>query len=162
MDLKEILAISGKPGLYKFISQGRNAMIVENIEDKTRTSAFASEKVSALDDIAIFTEDEEVSLKEVLKNIFEKENGEETITHKASSEELKKWFEEVLPSYDRDRVYVSDIKKVALWYNLLAKMKMLDFSEEENLENEEKKENKTETETETETPAESGGSEAKE
>ncbi len=152
MDLKEIMAISGKPGLYKFISQGRNAMIVENIEDKTRTSAFASEKVSALDDIAIFTEDEEVSLKEVLKSIFEKENGEETISHKSSSEELKKWFEEVLPSYDRDRVYVSDIKKVALWYNLLSKMKMLDFSEEE--ENEEKKEN--------ETAAESGEPEAKE
>jgi len=152
MDLKEIMAISGKPGLYKFISQGRNAMIVENIEDKTRTSAFASEKVSALDDIAIFTEDEEVSLKEVLKSIFEKENGEETISHKSSSEELKIWFEEVLPSYDRDRVYVSDIKKVALWYNLLSKMKMLDFSEEE--ENEEKKEN--------ETAAESGEPEAKE
>ena len=146
------MAISGKPGLYKFISQGRNAMIVENIEDKTRTSAFASEKVSALDDIAIFTEDEEVSLKEVLKSIFEKENGEETISHKSSSEELKIWFEEVLPSYDRDRVYVSDIKKVALWYNLLSKMKMLDFSEEE--ENEEKKEN--------ETAAESGEPEAKE
>ena len=152
MDLKEIMAISGKPGLYKFISQGKNAMIVENIEDKTRTSAFASEKVSALDDIAIFTEDEEVSLKEVLKSIFEKENGEEAISHKSSSEELKKWFEEVLPSYDRDRVYVSDIKKVALWYNLLSKMKMLDFSEEE--ENEEKKEN--------ETAAESGEPEAKE
>ena len=152
MDLKEIMAISGKPGLYKFISQGRNAMIIENIEDKARSSAFASEKVSALDDIAIFTEDEEVSLKEVLKNIFEKENGEETISHKSSSEELKKWFEEVLPSYDRDRVYVSDIKKVALWYNLLTKMKMLDFSEEE--ENEEKKEN--------ETAEESGEPEAKE
>ena len=152
MDLKEIMAISGKPGLYKFISQGRNAMIVENIEDKSRTSAFASEKVSALDDIAIFTEDEEVSLKEVLKNIFEKENGEETISHKSSSEELKKWFEEVLPSYDRDRVYVSDIKKVALWYNLLSKMKLLDFSEEE--ENKEKKEN--------ETAEESGEPEAKE
>ena len=151
MDLKEILAISGKPGLYKFISQGRNAMIVENIEDGTRTSAFASEKVSALDDIAIFTEDEEVSLKVVLKSIFEKENGEETITHKSSSEELKKWFEEVLPSYDQERVYVSDIKKVALWYNLLAKMKMLDFTEEDSDEK-----------NESDIPPESGEPEAKE
>ena len=151
MDLKEIMAISGKPGLYKFISQGRNAMIVENIEDGARTSAFASEKVSALDDIAIFTEDEEVSLKVVLKSIFEKENGEETITHKSSSEELKKWFEEVLPSYDKERVYVSDIKKVALWYNLLAKMKMLDFTEEDSDEK-----------NESDTPPESGEPEAKE
>jgi len=131
MDLKEILAISGKPGLYKFVSQGRNAMIVENIEDNSRTSAFASEKVSALDDIAIFTEEEEVSLKEVLKRIFEKEEGSETISHKAGSQELKQWFEEVLPDYDRERVYVSDIKKVALWYNLLNKMKMLEFSDED-------------------------------
>lgn len=131
MDLKEILAISGKPGLYKFVSQGRNAMIVENIEDNSRTSAFASEKVSALDDIAIFTEEEEVSLKEVLKRIFEKEEGSETISHKSGSQELKQWFEKVLPDYDRERVYVSDIKKVALWYNLLNKMKMLEFSDED-------------------------------
>ena len=131
MDLKEILAISGKPGLYKFVSQGRNAMIVENIEDNSRTSAFASEKVSALDDIAIFTEEEEVSLKEVLKRIFEKEEGSETISHKVGSQELKQWFEGVLPDYDRERVYVSDIKKVAHWYNLLNKMKMLEFSDED-------------------------------
>ena len=150
MDLKEILAISGKPGLYRFISQGRNAMIVENIEDNSRTSAFATEKVSALEDIAIFTEEEEVSLKDVLKKIFEKENEGETISHKASSPDLKEWFAEVLPTYDRDRVYVSDIKKVALWYNLLCRMKMLDFSELEE-ENKEKKDADEEVDSEEKT-----------
>ncbi len=150
MDLKEILAISGKPGLYKFISQGRNAMIVENIEDNSRTSAFATEKVSALEDIAIFTEEEEVSLRDVLKKIFEKENEGEAISHKANSQELKKWFEEVLPTYDKDRVYVSDIKKVALWYNLLCKMKMLDFTEDEE---ESKEKEVDETAEKTEAPS---------
>jgi hypothetical protein len=103
MDLKEIVAISGKPGLYKFISQGRNAIIVENIETQARTSAFASEKVSTLEDIAIFAEDEEVPLKDVLKRIKEKENGKEAISHKSKPEDLKSWFKEVLPDYDEDR-----------------------------------------------------------
>jgi hypothetical protein len=137
MDLKEIVAISGKPGLYKFISQGRNAIIVENIETQARTSAFASEKVSTLEDIAIFAEDEEVPLKDVLKKIKEKENGKEAISHKSKPENLKSWFKEVLPDYDEDRVYVSDIKKVALWYNILVRMEMLDFSEQEEKTSEE-------------------------
>ncbi len=144
MDLKEIVAISGKPGLYKFISQGRNAIIVENIETKARTSAFASEKVSTLEDIAIFTENEEVPLKEVFKKIKEKEEGKEAISHKSKPEELKIWFKEVLPDYDEDRVYVSDIKKVALWYNTLARMEMLDFMNKE----EETKEESADTEPE--------------
>ncbi len=138
MDLKEIVAISGKPGLYKFISQGRSAIIVENIETKARTSAFASEKVSTLADIAIFTEDEETPLKNIFKIIFDKEEGKETISHKSKPEELKAWFKEVLPDYDEKRVYVSDIKKVALWYNALARMEMLVFDEEEKEEKESK------------------------
>ncbi len=125
-------------------------MIVENIEDNSRTSAFATEKVSALEDIAIFTEEEEVSLRDVLKKIFEKENEGEAISHKANSQELKKWFEEVLPTYDKDRVYVSDIKKVALWYNLLCKMKMLDFTEDEE---ESKEKEVDETAEKTEAPS---------
>lgn len=129
MDLKDIMAISGKPGLYKFISQGRNAMIVENLENNTRMSAFASDKVSTLEDIAIFTEDQDVPIKDVLKNIFDKENGRETISHKSANEELKTWFESILPDYDRDRVYVSDIKKVIQWYNILQKMEMLVFED---------------------------------
>jgi len=137
MDLKEIMAISGKPGLYKFISQGRNAMIVENLETKKRSSAFSSDKVSALADIAIFTETEEVSLKDVLRLISDKEEGKETLSHKSSPDDLKNWFGEVLPKYDRERVYVSDIKKVIQWYHLLLKLDLLDFDEPEAAESKE-------------------------
>ncbi len=157
MDLKDIMAISGKPGLYKFISQGRNAMIVENLENNTRMSAFASDKVSTLEDIAIFTEDQDVPIKDVLKNIFDKENGRETISHKSANEELKTWFESILPDYDRDRVYVSDIKKVIQWYNILQKMEMLVFedvkenetgaSEESSSEESSKKESEEKTDS---------------
>ena len=131
MDLKDYLAISGKPGLYKFISQGRNAMVVENLETGIRSSAFATDKVSALADIAIFTEDEEVPLQEVLKSIFEKENGASSISHKSDSQQLKDWFESILPEYDKERVYTSDMKKIAQWYNILHKLELLDFSEKE-------------------------------
>ncbi|RLD34944.1 MAG: hypothetical protein DRI73_03220 [Bacteroidetes bacterium] len=148
MDLKEIVAISGKPGLYKFISQGKNAIIVENIETKTRTSAFASEKVSKLEDIAIFTEDEESPLKDVFKKIFDREEGKETISHKSKPQELKDWFKEVLPEYDEERVYVSDIKKIALWYNTLARMEMLVFEEEKEEKEEKRSEDAAENEKE--------------
>ncbi len=134
MELKDIMAISGKPGLYKFISQGRNAMIVENLESKLRTSAFATDKISALEDIAIFTTSEasqEEALKDVFKQIYELEKGKETISHKSSADELKAYFEKILPEYDRDRVYISDIKKLIQWYNILCRLEMLDFSEAE-------------------------------
>lgn len=134
MDLKDILAISGHPGLYKFISQGRSAMIVENLEDKKRMSAFASSKISSLEDIAVFTDDEDIPMADVLKLIYEKEKGKPAIDHKSPSEDLKKYFEEVLPEYDRNRVYVSDIKKIVLWYNLLLKLDMVRFDEEDQKE----------------------------
>lgn len=143
MDLKDFFTISGKPGLYKFISKGRNnVMIVENLEDKKRTTAFASEKISSLNDIAVFTEKEDMALKDVFKTIHEKENGSASIKHKSSGNELKKYFEKVIPSYDRDRVYVSDIKKVVYWYNILQKLGLLDFSGDED-EKDEKDSEKT-------------------
>ena len=131
MKLKDILAISGKGGLYKFISQGRNAIIVESFADKKRTSVYASTKVSSLEDIAIFTETEDVPLAEVLKKIHEKENGEKTISHKSQPDELKALFAEILPDYDRERVYVSDMKKVVTWYNFMHDYDLLNFDEEE-------------------------------
>ena len=134
MELKDFMAISGKPGLYKFISQGRNLMIVENLETGQRSSAFNTDKVIALADIAVFTEEEEVPLHDVLKSIFEKENGTQAISHKSGPEELKSWFAEVLPKYDRDRVYVSDIKKIAQWYNIMQQLELLDFSEDDGKE----------------------------
>lgn len=143
MDLKDIFAISGKPGLYKFISQGRNSvMIVENLEDKKRITAFTTAKISSLEDIAVFTDTEDMALKDVLKAIYEKENGAaSSIDHKSSGKVLEKYFDEIIPTYDRKRVYASDIKKVVLWYNILQKLELLDFSEDkENKDGKDKEE----------------------
>lgn len=140
MELKDILAISGQSGLFKFISQGRHGIIVEHLETKQRTNASAAAKVSALEDIAIFTNDEDMPLADVFKAIYEKVNGGEAISHKASGNELKKFFGEAIPSYDEDRVYVSDIKKVINWYNILHKLEMLDFTEKEETEESENNE----------------------
>ena len=134
--LKDILSISGYGGLYKFISQGRNGIIVESLEDKTRMNASATVKISALEDIAIFTDIEDLPLKDVFKKISEKENGGLAIAHKSSADELKTYFAEILPDYDRDRVYVSDIKKVINWYNILHKFDMLNFEEKEEVKKE--------------------------
>ncbi len=147
--LKDILSISGYGGLFKFISQGRTGIIVESLEDKKRMNASATAKISALEDIAIFTDTEDIPLKDVFKAIFEKEDGGAAINHKSSANELKAYFEEVLPDYDRDRVYVSDIKKVLNWYNTLHKFEMLNFDEEEE-ENKEKTEEKNEAKAEDE------------
>jgi len=138
--LKDILSISGHGGLFKFISQGRAGIIVESLEDKKRMNASASAKISALEDIAIFTDTEDLPLKDVFKAIFDKTNGDAAINHKSSADELKKYFAEILPDYDRDRVYVSDIKKVINWYNILQKSEMLNFDEEETEEVEDKEE----------------------
>ncbi|MDK2979308.1 MAG: hypothetical protein PWP52_2022 [Bacteroidales bacterium] len=137
--LKDILSISGHGGLFQFISQGRHGIIVESLETKKRMNASATAKISALEDIAIFTDTEDVALKDVFKAIYEKEDGGETISHKSSADELKSYFEEILPDYDRDRVYVSDIKKVFQWYNQLHKLEMLNFDEEEEAKEEDKK-----------------------
>lgn len=139
MDLKEILAISGQGGLFKYVSDGRNGIIVESFIDKKRSFVPSSSKVSSLEDIAIYTETEEVPLREVLKKIAEKENKGAAINHKSSPDELKKYFTEILPDYDKDRVYVSDIKKVIHWYNLLQQINMLDFDEKKEKEEKEVK-----------------------
>jgi hypothetical protein len=125
MVLKDIISISGESGLFKFIAQGKNSIIVEHLETKKRSSAFGSTKVNNLNDIAIFTEKEEMPLTEVFNLIFDSAAGEPVIDAKADNAQLKKWFEGVLPDYDKDRVYVSDIKKVALWYNTLQKLGLL-------------------------------------
>lgn len=146
MDLKGILSISGYPGLYKHISQARNGIIVEALEGKKRMPAYATSKISALEDIAIFTEGEDIHLVDVLKRIFDKQEGKQAISHKSSPNELKAYFEEVLPEYDKDRVYVSDIKRVLNWYNILQKLEMLNFEEEEEKSEEENKEEETKAE----------------
>lgn len=128
--LKGILAISGYPGLYKLVTQTNNGIIVESLETKKRMPAYATHKISALEDIAIYTEEEEVGINNVFKNIFEYQKGEQSISHKSSSNELKSYFDKVLPDYDKDRVYVSDIKKIISWYNILHKTNAIDFTEE--------------------------------
>jgi hypothetical protein len=130
--LKGILAISGHSGLFKLIAETKNNIIVESLETGKRMPVYSSSKISALDDIAIYSSEGDIPLKDVLKIIFEKENGGNAIEYKSSGEKLKKYFAEVLPAYDRDRVYVSDIKKVMLWYGILLENGLLNFTEEES------------------------------
>ena len=124
------MSVSGQSGLFRFISQGRNGIIVESFSDKKRSFINASSKVSSLEDIAIFTSEEEVPLKQVLKSIFEHENGGPAPDPKSSPEELKAYMEMILPTYDHERVYISDIKKLVTWYNTLLSLNMLSFEEE--------------------------------
>jgi hypothetical protein len=133
MNLKDILAISGEPGLFKFIAQGKNAIIIEHLETKKRTSAYGSAKVSSLDDIAIFTDNEDMSLGKVFDLIYEKEKGGPSIDSKSDTDVLKTWFEGVLPEYSKDKVYLSDIRKVAQWYNILHKLNLLVKDEPETV-----------------------------
>ncbi len=128
--LKDLMAISGHAGLFKFISQARNGIIVESLETGKRMNAFATMKVSALEDIAIYTDDKEIPLEEVLVSLHKYENGGEAISPKSDPEDLKDYFSAILPEYDRERVYVSDIKKVLAWYNLLLKYDLMKPDEE--------------------------------
>jgi len=127
--LKDLMAISGHGGLFRFISQGRNGIIVESIETGKRMQAFSTMKVSALEDIAIYTEEDEVKFEVVVATIHKHENGKETISPKSSPDELKDYFSNILPEYDRERVYVSDIKKILSWYNLLLKYDLIKIEE---------------------------------
>lgn len=137
MILKDIIAISGEPGLFRFIAQGKNSIIVEHLETKKRSSAFGSARVSSLEDIAIFTAKEDLPLSKVFDLIYDKEQGRVAIDGKSDGNKLKIWFEEILPDYDKDKVYTSDIKKVALWYNILHNLNLLVKEEPEEKPSEE-------------------------
>lgn len=130
--LKGILSISGQSGLFKMVAEAKNNIIVESLDTQKRIPVYSTSKVSALEDIAIYTETSDVPLKDILKAISDKEEGGSALSHKSSGDELKTYFEEVVPDYDKDRVYVSDIKKVLMWYNTLQEKEMLDFSESED------------------------------
>ena len=119
MNIDKIVSILGKPGLYQIISQSKKAVIVESLADKKRFPVNAVHNISALSDIAIYTYDEEVPLRDVFYNMFKKQEGKKAIDPKSKKEELKSFFSEVLPEYDEDRVYTSNIKKIVQWYNLL-------------------------------------------
>lgn len=129
--LKLILSISGKPGLFKLISQGRGNIIVESLVDKKKVPAYAHDKVISLNDISIYTLDGETPLREIFAAIAEKENGAQaSIDPKADAKALRAYFAEILPDYDEDRVYPTDIKKVITWYNILTANGIADFKEE--------------------------------
>lgn len=125
MNLKDIIAISGEPGLFRFIAQGKNAIIVEHLETKKRSSAYSSAKVSSLEEISIFTDKEDMPLSKVFDLIFEKEKGGPSIDSKSEVNKLKSYFEVVLPEYAKEKVYPSDIKKMIQWYNILQKLNLL-------------------------------------
>ncbi|MFA5298963.1 MAG: DUF5606 domain-containing protein [Lutibacter sp.] len=127
MELKNIVAINGKPGLYEIKAQSKGGVIVESLIDAKRIPVTVTQNLSALNEIAIYTYEEEVPLRIVFKSIFEKENGKETLSHKESEKVLTSYFREVLPNFDEERVYTSNIKKIVQWYNLLAS-KNFDFA----------------------------------
>ena len=138
MDLKDIVAINGKPGLYEIKAQSKGGIIVESLLDGKRINITVTHNISALNEIAIYTYEEEVPLRTILKAIGEKESGKESINPKESGKVLTSYFREILPNFDEERVYASNIKKVLQWYNLLAS-KNFDFTavQEEEQETEE-------------------------
>ena len=126
-DLSKILAVSGQSGLFLYISHARNGAVVEALADKKRTSVSMTSKITSLADISIYTDDEEVKLQQVFLNMKEVLGDAEAPSAKSKPEELKALFEKALPAYDRDRFYVSHMKKVVEWYNALKKYATLDF-----------------------------------
>ena len=136
MSLDKILTISGKPGLYQLQNQTRNGFLATSLIDGKKISVSARQNVSILAEIAIYTLTKELPLSEVLTKIFDKEKGGEAISHKSSKDELEEYFFEILPDYDEDRVYPSDIKKIVQWYNLLTKNGISQFKNESSEEEE--------------------------
>jgi len=136
MSLEKIVSITGKPGLYKIISQTRSGFLAQSLLDDKKINISARHNVSLLSEIAIYTLTEEVPLREVFSKISQKENGKETISHKSTNDELEEFFFNILPDYDEDRVYPGDIKKVVQWYNLLTKNRITDFSKKPSQEEE--------------------------
>ena len=128
-----VLAIAGRPGLYKLVSRGKNSLIVEALDaTRHRSPAFGSDRITSLADIAMFTDDEDVPLMNVLESLKTLEEGKKSAldVKKANGEELREYFAKVLPNYDRERVHTSDIKKLVQWYNILIENGITDFKEE--------------------------------
>lgn len=139
--LKTILSISGKPGLYKMLSNSKNMIIVESLQDSKKVPVYARDRMMSLGDISIYTEDDEVLLKEVLCAIKAKEGGKAcSIAPNSKADDLRKYFAEILPNYDKDRVYPSDMKKIISWYNLLTAAN-INFEAEDKSETEKTEEN---------------------
>lgn len=134
--LKRILSISGKPGLYRLVSQGKNMLIVENLATGKRTPAYARDKVLSLGDIAIYTTDSDTPLGDVMEKVKEVTNGEPVDAKGMDDATLRDYFKQILPDYDEDRVYTTDIRKLFSWYNQLVAAGVTDFKDEEIKEDE--------------------------
>ena len=147
MDLSGIISISGRPGLYKVIAQGKNNIIVESLTDKKRFPAYATDRISALEDISIYTYEGDKPLKEIYADIYAKQEGKEAPSHKEDITVLQSFVQEIIPDYDEERVYTSDIKKLIQWYNMLLKSGNLEPAEEDETQ-EEPQEQKTASEEE--------------
>jgi hypothetical protein len=146
MDLTKILSVAGKPGLHELVAQGKNGIIVQSLADKKRLPISATTNVSSLNDIAIYTFEGEIPLREIFRNIFKKEDGKAGLSHKESSNAIFSYFNEIAPSFDDERVYVSDMKKVLQWYNILQGFGLVDLEvDEEETTEEEKAEASEET-----------------
>lgn len=131
MDLSKILSISGKPGLYKLVGEAKNNLVVESLTDGKRVPAFPHEQISSLKEISIYTASEDVPLEDVFKKIYEIHEGKQIENpKKMNSNDLKSFFEKVLPDYDKEAVYTSDIKKVFTWYNQLLSKNLISFNKE--------------------------------
>ncbi len=128
MDLKEILSVSGKPGLFKTIAQTKTGVIIESLTDGKRIQAFASDKISSLGEISIFTTGEDMPLREVFRLIREKNGDQPAPDAKSDDRALKAFFETIVPDYDNERVYASHMRKLVQWYNLLITNGITDFT----------------------------------
>jgi len=129
MDLTKIVSISGKSGLFKVISQAKNAVIVESLTDQRRIPAFGHEKMSSLEEISVFTTGEDRPLKEIFKAFHEKLGAGAPVDPKSDNSAILSFFKEMVPDFDTERVYISDIRKMISWYNMLLSQNLLDFSE---------------------------------
>jgi hypothetical protein len=125
MDLKDLLWIPGKPGLYRIVSQVKSATIVESLKEKTKFPIYMSDRGTKLDELGMFTTGEEIPVKDVMDMIYDKESGGPCIDSKSEDIMLKKYFEEVLPTYDKERIHVSDMRKLFMWYNTLHSLGLL-------------------------------------
>ena len=139
MELEGIINVSGKPGLFKVISKSNNTVIIESLTDKKRTAIYSHNQANLLDEIGIYTYNDTVPISDIFIKIAEKTSCGPSINHKSSKDDLINFFREILPEYDEDRVYISDIKKVIQWYNIMQSVDLIKIQKNKK---EKKKENK--------------------
>ena len=140
MNLEGILSVASKPGLFKVVSKGKNTIIVESLTNGRRSPVHSHSQVNMLEEIGIYTYDDTKPLADIFDNIAKKENGKQTISHKSTENDLRNYFKEILPNYDEERVYISDIKKVIQWYNSMQSAGLIELPKEKLTKTKTKKE----------------------